>query len=85
MFHMDVYIAIDKHQKYMHIYTHIFTIFLHAIIVSELLLLLFVSFISKHNVAHVYPSDLVKHSKFDPTSSAVLAYLQIRKKLPLLA
>lgn len=64
---------------------HIHTVLLHAIIVSELLLLLFVSFVSKHNVAPRYPPALVKHSKFDPTSSAVLAYLQIKKNLPLLA
>lgn len=72
---MDVYIAIDEHQKYMHIYTHIFT-------QSSYMLLLYLNccfcflYLSYQNtVAHRYPSDLVKHSKLDPTSSAVLAYL----------
>lgn len=44
----------------------------------------FVSFTPKHNVVQRYPPALIKHSKIDPTSSAVLAYLQIRKKLTLL-
>lgn len=72
-----IYISLSKHQTYMqkNTYTSLF----YAIIISELLLLPFASFISKHNIELKYPLALVKHSKCNPTSSAVLAYLQIRK------
>lgn len=43
----------------MYTYEHIYTVFLYAVIVPELLLLLFVSFISKHNIVHKYTSALV--------------------------
>lgn len=42
----------------MYTYEHIYTV-LYSVIVPELLLLLFVSFISKHSIVHKYTSALV--------------------------